>query len=461
MIELRGYQSDIINEARAEMKRGIKSLLITSPCGSGKTVLVAHMLKTAASRNMPSLFIVHRRELIKQSTQTFSMVGVRHGIIANNFIPEYGQLIQIASIQTLAHRLDKIRSPKLIIWDEAHHCAAGGWSKIHAQFPEAYHIGLTATPERLDGTGLGKWFKKIIHGPSVRWLIDNGYLADYKLYAPSSINTDGLHTSMGDFVKSELSALVDKPTITGDAIKHYKKLADGKRAVVFCVSIEHSKHVVEQFKAAGISAAHVDGETAMEERDEKINKFRSGEIRVLANVDLFGEGFDLPSLEVSILLRPTQSLGLFLQQTGRCLRPAPGKQHATVLDHAGNISRHGLPDEKRDWSLEGSRNNKKNSEKKTSVKICPKCFAAQASGKPACGYCGFQFPIEGRKISAKEGDLIEIDPAVYRRRRMAEQGKVTTFEDLVEIGKKRGYKNAYLWAKYVFNARQAKRNAGR
>ena len=460
MLQLRPYQVDIIEQARKEMRSGVRSILIQSPTGSGKTVLVAQMLKTSASRGMPSLFIVHRRELIKQSIDTFNEVGVPHGVIANHFLPNSRQLVQIAGIQTLTHRIGKIRKPRLVIWDECHHCAAAGWSKIHAQFPDAYHIGLTATPERLDGRGLGGYFKRIINGPSVRWLIDHGYLADYKIYAPSSINTEGLHTIMGDFVKSELASLVDKPTITGDAIKHYRKLADGKRAVVFCVSIEHSKHVVEQFQAAGISAAHVDGETPMEERDEKIEKFRYGIIKVIANVDLFGEGFDLPSLEVSILLRPTQSLGLFLQQSGRSLRPSCGKTHAVILDHAGNTMRHGLPDEERDWSLEGRGINKHGNKNKLSVRICPKCFAAQRSVVPTCAFCGFQFPIEGRQVKQAEGDLIEIDPKTFSKTRKREQGRSATLQDLIDLGRSRGYKRPELWAGFIFRARQARKLAG-
>ena len=442
------------------MKRGVKSILIQAPTGSGKTCLTAHMLKTAASRGMSSLFIVHRRELVKQSTTTFSNVGVRHGIIANGFAGDPHQLIQIASIGSLARRLDKIRTPKLVIFDECHHCAAAGWSKIHASFPQAFHIGLTATPERLDGTGLGKWFQLIINGPAVRDLINAGFLADYKLFAPSSINTAGVHTSMGDFVKSEISALIDKPTITGDAIKHYRRLADGKRAVVFCVSIEHSKHVVDQFLQAGIPAAHVDGETPMEERDGRIRDFISGDIRVISNVELFGEGFDLPSLEVSILLRPTQSLGLYLQQIGRSLRPALGKKHAIILDHAGNCNRHGLPDEVRQWSLAGQAERRAASAAGVSIRICPKCFAAMPSGKPVCQFCGETFPVESRKVAQKQGELVEVDTEALRKQRVKEQGMSNSMSDLVALGRKRGYRRPELWAKYVFNARQAKKLAG-
>lgn len=262
---------------------------------------------------------------------------------------------------------------------------------------------------------------------------------------------------MGDFKRDELNAAVDKPTITGDAIKHYMKLASGKRAVVFCVSIEHSKHVVSQFQAAGIPSAHVDGETPTEERDDAIQRFSRGDIKVLSNVELFGEGFDLPSLEVAILLRPTQSLGLYLQQVGRSLRPYPGKEFALILDHAGNCSRHGLPDEERSWSLEGHEGARKTSETSESVKICPKCFAAQFPGRTYCAFCGTTFEVKYRQVESVEGNLTEVDLDQLRRIKRSEQGRCSTLEDLVELGKKRGYKFPYRWAKFLFQARQRRR----
>ena len=456
---LRPYQHKIIEETRALMRQGVKSILITSPTASGKTVLVAHMLKTAESRGLASFFIVHRRELVKQSTITFSAVGVRHGICAANFQEDKRPLVQIASIQTLARRFHKYRKPSLIIWDEAHHCAANTWKKIHAAFPEAFHIGLTATPTRLDGQGLKPYFSRMVNGPSVEWLIENKYLSPYKLYAPVSINLNGLHTSMGDWVKSELSERVDKPTITGDAIKQYLKHAEGKRAVVFAVSIEHSKHIVEQFNASGIPAAHIDGEAGIFERDWEIEKFRSGKIKILSNVDLCGEGFDLPALEAAILLRPTQSLGLFLQQCGRTLRTFPGKPHAIILDHVGACERHGLPDDPREWTLEG-RDKKQDNGVGIHVKICSRCYAAQRPGSKECKFCGHTFEIQSREVQQKDGELSEVDVLQLRRQRMISQGKCQSFDELVAEGKRRGYKRPFFWAKYVMQARQAKKLAG-
>lgn len=440
------------------MAQGVRSILIQAPTGSGKTLLTAHMLHTAAQKGMASFFIVHRRELIKQSTQAFALEGLKHGIIAAGFQEDKRHLVQIASVQTLARRWPRFRIPRLVIWDECHHLAAGSWSKLFGNFAGAFHIGLSATPERLDGRGLSPFFQKMIHGPSVEWLIQNKFLSDYRLYAPSKISMAGVHTRMGDFVQSEVTSIIDKPGITGDVISHYKKFCEGKRAVVFCVSVAHSKHVVEEFKKEGFNAAHIDGETSKEERDSAIERFKEGNIQILSNVELFGEGFDAPAVEAAILLRPTQSLGLYLQQVGRSLRPHEGKLHAIILDHVGNCERHGLPDEERTWSLVGNRGERSNGKSDSvSVKICPSCFAAQFSGQPICRFCGFAFDKKPREIDQKEGDLSEIDKEALRRQRAKEQGVAESLEDLYRIGVQRKYKFPRRWAQHVFQARQARK----
>lgn len=455
MSSLRNYQEDIISRARAHMAAGVKSMVIVSPTGSGKTLLTAHMVKTAASKGMGSWFICHRRELIAQSMGAFADEGVSFGIIANGYQPDHQKIVQIAGIQTLINRYQQYKKPALIIVDEFHHAASKSWAQLISNFKDSYIVGLTATPIRLDGKGLRDFAQQIVLGPSVQSLIENKYLSKYKLFVPSQIDLSGVHTRMGDYVQSELASVVDKPTITGNAITHYKRLSNGKRAVVFCVSIDHSKHLVEQFNAAGIPAAHCDGETPTAERDDKIKKFRSGEILVLSNVDLFGEGFDLPAIETAILLRPTKSLGLYLQQVGRSLRPFPGKDTAIILDHAGNCLVHGLPDEERQWSLDG-RDKKSNKSESKSVKICKKCFAAQFSGTSVCPFCGFEFDKKPRVVDYVEGDLVEADPAIIRVKRLEEQKRATSMEDLIRIGKQRNYKNPYAWAKFVMDARQKK-----
>lgn len=451
---LRPYQDALISQARELIRAGESRILLQAPTGAGKTALCAHMLGTAAARGMQSWFVVHRRELIRQSSRTFRAVGIPHGIVAAGFHGDGLQPVQICSVQTLAQRHGRMRRPKLIVWDECHHVAAASWARIHEAYPDAIHIGLSATPERLDGTGLAAWFGNLVMGPSVAWLIEQGYLARYRLFAPSRPDLAGVHTRMGDFVRGEAAAAMDKPSITGDAVAHYRKLAAGKRAVVFATSVEHSQHVVAQFRAAGFAAEHVDGETDPRERDAALKRFEAGQTQILSNVELFGEGVDIPGIEVAILLRPTQSLSLYLQQVGRALRPAPGKAEAIILDHAGNALRHGLPDDERSWSLDGTKAKRKARDPDdVPVKQCPACFAVVRIQTQRCA-CGHLWVPKGREVEQQAGDLVEVDPSLLRRDRRREQAGARTLEELMAIAKARGYRPG--WALKVFHARVAR-----
>lgn len=433
-----------------------RTVLIQSPTGSGKTATTAEMLRIASLKGKRSWFIVHRRELIKQSAIAFHNAGIKVGIVASGF-PEAKNLpVQVCSIQTLAKRYQRLPKPDFIVWDEVHHIAASSYKKIYELFSSSYHVGLTATPWRMDGSGLDAFFGCMVRGPEVSWLIENGFLSKYRLFAPAQVKTDGLHSRMGDFIKNELALAADKPSITGDAIKHYKKLCPGRRAIVFCVSVEHSKHVVAQFIAAGITAEHVDGESDPGYRDAAMKRFQSGQTMVLSNVELFGEGVDVPCIDAVIMLRPTQSVGLYLQQVGRGLRAFEGKDTAYILDHAGNAMRHGLPDDTREWSLKGIDQKKMDKEKSPSVRICPACFAANRSLDRACKFCGHNFDIKYRNVDHQDGELTEVDVIQARRVQKMEQGKARTLQELIDIGKKRGYKRPYLWGMAIIRARKQK-----
>lgn len=453
-VSLRPYQQTMLDQTRAHLAAGHRAVLIQAPTGSGKTVLVAYMVLTAASRGRRTWFIVHRRELIKQSARTFEDVGVKHGVVGAGWKMQAMRQVQICGVQTLAHRLDLLPAPDLIVWDECHHVAAKSWAAIHARYPRAFHIGLTATPERLDGEGLGRFFDQMVLGPSTADLIEAEFLSPFKYYAPAAAGIDALGMSMGDFDRRQAMALMDKPSITGDAISHYRRLASGKRAVVFAVKREHSRHMVEDFNAAGIPAEHVDGETPAAQRDAAVERFGTGETLVLSNVDLFGEGFDLPAIEVAILMRPTQSLALYLQQIGRALRPYPGKSHAVILDHAGNVTRFGMPDEPRVWKLDQEKR-KRGTKGAIPVRICPKCFAACPAASVKCPQCGTVFPIAGREVEEVEGELAEITPEqrVAMRR---EQGQAGTLGELIEVARRRGYRNPAGWAMHVLAGRRKK-----
>lgn len=461
MISLRDYQTDLINRTVENFRLGKKSALIVLSTGGGKTVCFCEYTRRAKLKNKQVLILVHRQELLDQVSNTLNMFKMNHSFIAPKYPYDICSSVQVGSVLTVVNRLNKIRKPDLIIIDESHHAIKGSsWSKILDAYPDAYIIGVTATPSRLSGEGLGDIFSSIIEGPPMRQLIDSGFLCNYKIFAPSKVNLSGVHMRGGDYAKDELVAVMDKPSITGDAVREYKSKADGKKALVFCVSVEHAKHVANQFNESGYSSASLDGKMEHLERKKIVKDFRDGKIKVLTNCGIVTEGFDLPDIEVGILLRPTESLALYLQMCGRCLRVSKGKSYALILDHAGNCLRHGFPDEPRQWSLQGNIN-KKNKSNAVSVRICGECFAAVPSACKSCTQCGHVFPINSREVAHIDGELKEINPneQIFKSDRGNELWRAQTREQLVALAKERGYKNPFGWAHVILQGRQRKKLA--
>jgi DNA repair protein RadD len=458
MIRLRDYQQGCIHEIRQAYRSGLRAPLLVSPTGSGKTVMFAYIANGTSAKGNSVLILVHRQELVDQTCRTLYSFGVNHGVIAAGRTPDRSHPVQVASVQTVVRRLDFFR-PSLIIIDEAHHGTAGSWRKVIDANPQARILGVTATPERLDGRGLKEVFDTLVRGPEVADLIEGGHLARPVYYAPPQVaNLSGLHMRGGDFAKDELAAMMDNRAITGDAVEHYARICRGAPAVAFCASVAHAQHVAEQFQSAGFRAATIDGNMDREDRREVVRKLGDGRLHVLTSCEIINEGFDLPLVTAAILLRPTMSLGLHLQQIGRVLRPAPGKDRAVILDHVGNLARHGLAEEERDWSLDGRKRNKKrkaDDEEEINVRQCPNCFCAHAPA-PTCPECGHVYEVKAREIEVVEGTLVELDAEAMRRERKREQGSCQTLEDLIEYGRRRNFKNPAIWAKHVWNARQSK-----
>lgn len=440
MFELRDYQEMLIDGSKIEFQNGKKRVLIVAPCGSGKTVIMAWMAAQAKLKRNNTLFAVHRQELIDQSSKTFIKLNVPHGIIAAKYPMNPSENIQIGSIKTVVNRTDKLSIPQLIILDEAHHATANTWRKLLDIYPDAYVIGLTATPQRMGGQGLGDIFDSMIIGPSVKELVAAGNLSPYRYYAPPvAADLEGLKVKYGDYIQSDVAMRMDKSEIIGDLIKKYQELAPGTRAVCYCASIEHSQHTAEMFRQAGIPALHIDGETPSVTRTAAINEFKTGAIKILCNVDLISEGFDVPAMETVILARPTQSLTLFIQQAMRAMRKDddnPGKV-AIIIDHVGNVYRHGLPDEDREWSLE-SKKKKPTEKREFSMKICPKCFAAHRPA-PICPQCQYVYKVEPQKeIEQRDGELAEII-AFEKKRKKEEVRSARNVVSLEQIAMQRGY----------------------
>lgn len=452
---LRPYQVTLRDEMRLAYRQGSKRVLAVSPTGSGKTCLFALTVKSAAERGSRCTIVVHRAEIIEQISRTLTAVGVKHGFIQAGK-SRLEAPVMVASVQTLARRLQEVTPPDFVVVDECHHSVSAQYISMFAAWPNARFLGVTATPERLDGRGLGEVFDRMVLGPSSQWLIDNGFLARPVYYAPKqAIDLSGVRKLAGDFHKGDLDELMAKPTIIGDAISHYRKLANGLPAVAFCVSVAHAEAIAEAFNRFGIPAASIDGSMSPETRKDRVNGLASGAIRVLTSCELISEGFDLPSVGAAILLRPTQSLALHLQQIGRALRPkAPGNAgQAIILDHVSNCLRLGLAEDHREWDLAG-RAKRKSREKPPETKQCESCFAI-FSGR-SCPQCGTERKVVEREIEVADGELVKLDrEAAYIRRR--EEGSCQTLQDFQKLAAARGY--ARGWAYHRWKARQGRRPA--
>jgi superfamily II DNA or RNA helicase len=363
-----------------------------------------------------------------------------------------------------------------ILVHNCHHVSDGNqWGSIYDAFPSSLGLGLTASPRRTDGKGLGAGFggycDDMIIGPQMSWLIEQGFLSPYKVYTTGKqLDTSGVKKKRnGEFDEKSLSEITDKPSIIGDAITHYKQLCNGLSGVCYCVSIDHSKHVASMFTENGIPAAHVDGTMDDSERRKIFTDYADGVIKIICNQSIISEGTDLESLtqrkgvtlDVCIDLAPTQSLIVAMQRWGRVLRNKSGKV-AYIIDHASNVLRHGLPDMDREWSLEGEIKTSKNDGEKTiSVRTCPQCFHIHLP-EPQCPDCSFIYPQQVRVVDEKEGELVELtedDKAAIKYQmkwdKRKEQSKAESLEDLIELGRKRGYKDG--WAHKMWAARQAKK----
>ncbi len=429
-MNLRPYQVNLINEIRKNIN--YNSICIQSPCGSGKSVIQGMIAKNATMKKNRVLFLVHRKELCNQIEQTFILCNVDF------------HYCSVKMVQTVCRNIEKEPEPNIIITDENHHCLAMSYIKIYQAFPNAIKLGFTATPIRLGGKGLGSMYKVLIKGPDIDWLIQNKYLAPFKLFSKQIVNTDDLHIENGDYKKDEVNELMEKTFIYGQTIKNYTELAKGKKTIVYCSSIKSSIDTVEEFNNNGFTAAHLDAKTHKKEREEIVNKFRNNEIQILSNVDLFGEGFDVPDCECVILLRPTKSLSLYIQQSMRSMRYKENKT-AIIIDHVGNCFEHGLPNHKHQWSLKDWPKRKK-AEKEEKIKQCPECFAVFEPGINTCPYCGYEF-VTKKKPEKKVKDIIleEITQTdILKMKPYSYYKKITTLKELITFSEIKNYKPGFL-----------------
>lgn len=428
MRQLREYQVYLINKIRLAIQYGSQSIVSVLGCGGGKSVIQAEIARLATDKGNRVLFLVHRKELCEQITNTFTAQGVDMN------------LCSVSMVQTVSRHIDKLPEPKIIITDEAHHSTANTYKKIYAAFPEALRLGFTATPCRLNKGGLGEVYDELITSVTTQWLIENHYLSPYKYYSVKLADTSGLHIKAGDYKADEVAELMQNKEIYGETVKQWEKLAKGKKTIAYCASVEAAEETAEQFRQAGYTAASLSGSTPKELRAQIMQEFRDSKIMILTNCELFGEGLDVPDCECTVLLRPTQSLTLYIQQSMRSMRYMPDKT-AIIIDHVGNCYLHGLPDDNREWTLEP----KKKQENMVKIRECPQCFAVYPPTQQKCPYCGYAAV---KEIQRKDKEVVEIDLVELKRQEDIKKTKLAdadlkTWPEVIEFQKLHGYKFAW------------------
>ena len=441
-IILRDYQQDLYDKTRQAMAIGNKRVLVTVGCGGGKSYIFAKMAEQAKG---PVLVLTHRQELKEQTGRLFADNGIN---------------ARIEMILTEANRLGRNEKPSLIITDEAHLSRSNSWMKV-LDYYDTYTVGFTATPIRLDGKPLGDIYDELVTGVSVRWLIDNHRLAPYEYYAPTAVETDWLKVQMGDYIIKDLEQLMSDRAIYSDVLKSWERFAKWQKTIAYCVSVKHAKETAEMFCAAGYPAVEIDGSTPPKKRSQIMNDFRDGKIMVLCNVGIISEGVSIDDVTCCLLLRPTESHALFWQQGMRAMRYQPGKV-ATIIDCVGNYSRNPLFDADVEWSLTQSirKKPKINPDGDFYIRTCEKCYKVFKTA-PVCPYCGTEYSLKPREIKAHEEiELTKISAEqaaeAERKRKEArmEQGRAQTFEELLAIGRAKGYKNPAYWAQQVMRGRR-------
>lgn len=437
---LRDYQHKGATEVQAAWGLGARNVLMIMPTGAGKTHTKTHIAKEL---NVPSIAIAHRQELVLQISCSLAAFGMTHDIIAptsmirfcvQRHAAQFGRSFykkdaqfNVAGVRTLLTRKDSLKQfcSRIQLWDidEAHHVLPNNqWGQAVDMFPNARGLGVTATPLRCDRQGLDGVFNHMVVGPSMRDLINQGHLSDYRIFCPPvSLDFSKIRVSDStkEFVQKDLVQETERSQIVGDVVSHYLKFAAGKRGLTFAVDVASATKIAEAYNAAGVPAAVVTAKTPDSVRVNLLDRLAQGSVLQLVNVDLFGEGMDCPAIEVVSMARPTQSYGLYVQQFGRALRILAGKEWAIIIDHVGNVIRHGLPDAPRDWTLSAPEKRKRNDDNGAiRLTVCGGCFQPYRRILVACPYCEHRPTPDSRAAPEfVDGDLEELDPQVLARMR--------------------------------------------
>jgi DNA repair protein RadD len=435
------------------------------PTGSGKTIIAATAAKAAIENRHRVLFLCHRRELISQASGKLHSLGVDHGIVLPGYPTRPGERVQVASIPTLDARTVRSRvmelpGADLVIVDECHHARARSWHRLIEAYPQATIIGLTATPCRGDGKGLGNVFEELIEAATVSELIQGGFLVPTRVYAPVRPDLTGIPVGRGDYVEWQLAERLNTAQLVGDIIEHWHKLADRRRTVVFAVDRAHSVHLRDEFRRSGVLAEHIDGATPIEERDAILEKLARDVVEVVCNCAVLTEGWDCPEVSCIVLARPTRSLGLYRQMTGRTLRPSPGKIDALVLDHAGAVFQHGFVDDPIEWALsedrhaENTAHSARGTYRTPALTTCPECKAVRFEGQQ-CPICHWRPVQKPRPVEIADGELGIVSRTRSVQNPAHNAGETLNFfRQLVFIANEHSYKAC--WAAHKFKEKFGK-----
>ena len=417
-MELRQYQGESVDLARASIAGGKKRPLVVLPTGSGKSIVFGKIVSLACKKEKTCLFLVHRRNLVLQFKQTLEeMFGLNVGVIMAGVEFLHGMKIYVSTIQTYSRRLklDEDGSNKfyieadIILCDEAHTTVSKMYQDVFAHYAESIIIGTTATPMRADQKGLGEVYDNLIDVAGAARLTDEGYLSPIKYFVPSILDLSKVGIRMGDYDKKALAEEVDKTKLVGDIVDNWLRIAEGRKTIIFAINVKHSIHIRDSFRRAGISAEHVDARTPDEEREDVFRRMDAGDVTILCNVAVYQEGMDCPDISCVVMARPTKSLGLCRQCIGRGMRLSDLYSDLIVLDHGGVIEEHGFVTDSVTWSLDGRKiawERKKKSKKDPKTVQCRACDMV-FEGTNKCPDCGTEVKSFGKKVEVVEGDLLE------------------------------------------------------
>jgi DNA repair protein RadD len=400
------------------------------------------------------VFLAHRREIIQQTGDKLAANGVRHGIIMAGVDPRPMEPVQVASIDTLHVRGVRSKAMQLppadlLIFDEAHRARGRTREQLIALYPDALLLGMTATPCRGDGRGLGNIFATMVECPQVAELIVGSFLVKSRVYAPVDPDLRGVRTEKGDYVVSQLSHHMNTDALVGDIVTHWHKYGERRRTVAFAVGVEHSVHIRDEFVRAGVRAEHLDGNTPITEREAILSRLKSGETEIVANCMVLTEGWDMPDVGCCILARPTKQMGLYRQMIGRVLRPANGKADAIVLDHSGAVYRHGLPEDYVQWTLDIDQRAANEAQEKRQrgeapkLHECPSCKAVMAV--PPCSHCGWKPQPRARGIDFEDGELGLVVGGRAQASDMTPEQQLQFYRELRGFAREKGFADGWAF----------------